>query len=180
MSVASDFPPIVHIPDRARTAAPPSRASRAVRAAHLSVVPQSVRPQRATPQAWSGRVPATGRVRRVNLRHGLGGAADSAYAYSLAAAPAPLRLTRRGLTALTLLVLSIAAAMLLIAHLSASRQAVTPGSLATVTVHQGDTLWSIAQAVAPDRDPRAVVDHLMAANHLSSVTLSAGQTLNVK
>src|ERR1022692_1695923 len=100
MSVASDFPPIVHIPERARTTLPPSRASRAVRAAHLSVVPQRTGSQSigllpAAPRAWTGRVPQTGRVRRVKLDERLGIAFSPANQATLAAAP--LRLTRRGL-----------------------------------------------------------------------------------
>jgi len=48
-----------------------------------------------------------------------------------------------------------------------------------VTVQSGDTLWSIAQSVAPNRDPRAVVADLQSRNHLSDVALSPGQTLKV-
>jgi hypothetical protein len=33
-------------------------------------------------------------------------------------------------------------------------------------VQPGDTLWTVAAAVAPDRDPRPVVDRLRQANHL--------------
>jgi LysM domain len=33
-------------------------------------------------------------------------------------------------------------------------------------VQPGDTLWTVAAAVAPDRDPRPVVDRLREANHL--------------
>jgi Tfp pilus assembly protein FimV len=34
------------------------------------------------------------------------------------------------------------------------------GRTVTYLVQPGDTLWSIAQRVAPERDPRAVVDAL--------------------
>lgn len=47
----------------------------------------------------------------------------------------------------------------------------------TVVVQPGDSLWSIAQRVAPGHDPRAVVDRLAA--RLGSTTLVPGETLAV-
>jgi LysM repeat protein len=44
-------------------------------------------------------------------------------------------------------------------------------------VHDGDTLWSIASRVAPDRDPRDEVTRLQRLNHLDGVQLAAGQVL---
>jgi nucleoid-associated protein YgaU len=46
-------------------------------------------------------------------------------------------------------------------------------------VHQGDTLWSIAQRVAPEQDPRALVDAITAANGVDAATIVPGQTLLV-
>jgi hypothetical protein len=46
------------------------------------------------------------------------------------------------------------------------------------TVKRGDTLWSIARRLAPGRDPRPVIDRLIADNHLSG-TLQAGQSLDL-
>ena len=48
---------------------------------------------------------------------------------------------------------------------------------AQVTVHDGDTLWSIAGKVAPNHDPRAVVARLLQLNHLRTPTLVPGQVL---
>lgn len=42
-------------------------------------------------------------------------------------------------------------------------------------VQPGDTLWTIAAAVAPDRDPRPVVDRLREVNH--TATLDVGDRL---
>jgi hypothetical protein len=39
----------------------------------------------------------------------------------------------------------------------------------TVVVQPGDSLWSIAGRIAPERDPRAVVDALVEARHSSSL-----------
>lgn len=91
---------------------------------------------------------------------------------------APLRLTRRGVVALALAVAALATALVLTAWLSApSASAGHVPRSATVVVHDGDTLWSIATRVAPDRDPRAEVATLQRLNHLSGVDLTAGQVL---
>jgi LysM repeat protein len=49
----------------------------------------------------------------------------------------------------------------------------------TVVVHSGDTLWSIAARVAPQRDPRGVVAQLMVLNHLHGAVLEVGERLSV-
>ena len=45
------------------------------------------------------------------------------------------------------------------------------------TVQAGDTLWAIAQRIAPGRDPRDVVQQLRRLNELPSGGLQAGQQL---
>ncbi|HZM32439.1 MAG TPA: LysM domain-containing protein [Acidimicrobiales bacterium] len=45
-------------------------------------------------------------------------------------------------------------------------------------VQPGDTLWSIAAEIAPDRDPRAVVDALREANG-GGAALEVGQRLTI-
>jgi Tfp pilus assembly protein FimV len=47
----------------------------------------------------------------------------------------------------------------------------------SVVVHSGDTLWSIAVSIAPDTDPREVVDALQEVNGLTDASLVPGQTL---
>lgn len=50
----------------------------------------------------------------------------------------------------------------------------------SVTVHAGDTLWSIAQSAAPGQDVRAVVDRIRDLNGLSQLdTLPEGMVLVV-
>jgi len=46
-------------------------------------------------------------------------------------------------------------------------------------VRQGDTLWSIAREVAPEGDPRSMVDSLSADNGISAGELVPGQVLVV-
>jgi hypothetical protein len=45
------------------------------------------------------------------------------------------------------------------------------------SVHQGDTLWSIAGAMAPNQDPRDYVAELVSLNQLQSAGLVPGQDL---
>jgi Tfp pilus assembly protein FimV len=44
-------------------------------------------------------------------------------------------------------------------------------------VRQGDTVWSIAERLAPGEDPRPLVDAISAANHIDPGVLLPGRTL---
>lgn len=46
-----------------------------------------------------------------------------------------------------------------------------------ITVQQGDSLWTLAQEVAPDTDPRDVVAQIRDLNDLSTPGLKPGQQL---
>lgn len=46
-------------------------------------------------------------------------------------------------------------------------------------VREGDTLWSIARRLAPDGDPRPIVDELATANGVDGGWIVPGQTLVV-
>lgn len=96
-----------------------------------------------------------------------------------------LRLTTRGRR-----VLAAAAALPAVVALSlavigggaaiANRDAGAPaGTFQTVTVDPGDSLWSIAQEVAPASDPRDVVDAITRLNALDGTVLRAGQSLAI-
>lgn len=99
--------------------------------------------------------------------------------------PTRLRLTTRGRRVLAVLASAPAVVALSIAIVSgggalASGEASAPaGTFEHVTVMPGDTLWSIAADVAPNDDPRDVVDAIMRLNALSSAGLAAGQSLAV-
>lgn len=97
-----------------------------------------------------------------------------------------LRLTMRGRRALALLAALPAQVALTVAVLLggssalASRDAGAPaGSFETITVTAGESLWSIAQEVAPAADPRDVVDAIVRLNALEDVAVSAGQRLAI-
>lgn len=93
-----------------------------------------------------------------------------------------MHLTGRGRV---LLVLALAA--LLLGAFAIGRSASSQASIATsapepaptrVTVQSGDTLWTLAQRLAPGQDTRKVVDQLRRLNHLRSAgELKAGQQL---
>lgn len=100
---------------------------------------------------------------------------------------APLRLTRRGrfvffglpLILLAALVLSLAGFLNSPAKAadSAAELSVTP--TVTVTVQPGESLWAIAGAVAPERDPRDVVADIVQLNNLGAARVIPGQQLYV-
>ena len=94
-------------------------------------------------------------------------------------APQPrLRLTRRGRVVFTTLAALplVFAAMFFV--LNGGGAVATNGSepLETVTVSGGQTLWSIAESVAPDSDPRDFIADVMSINELGT-SLVAGQEL---
>jgi Tfp pilus assembly protein FimV len=96
-----------------------------------------------------------------------------------------LRLTVRGrriLAALAALPAVVALSLAVISGGSAlaSRDTgMASGSFATFTVSAGDSLWSVAEQVAPGADPRDVVDAIVRLNALDGVTVSAGQQLSI-
>ncbi|PPG87712.1 hypothetical protein C5C00_11860 [Rathayibacter rathayi] len=48
-----------------------------------------------------------------------------------------------------------------------------------VTVHAGESLWSLAEELAPQSDPRDVVDDILSLNQLSSAGVEPGQRLAI-
>ncbi len=96
-----------------------------------------------------------------------------------------LRLTTRGRRVLAALAALPAAVALSAAVISggaalATRDDGAPaGSFETITVAPGDTLWSIAEEIAPASDPRDVVDAVVRLNALDGVTLVAGESLAI-
>lgn len=96
-----------------------------------------------------------------------------------------LRLTVRGRRVLAAAAAFPAAAALALAVVGGSAAIATPdagmpvGSFETVTVAAGESLWSIAQDIAPSADPRDVVSAIERLNALEGGTLTAGQKLSV-
>jgi Tfp pilus assembly protein FimV len=96
-----------------------------------------------------------------------------------------LRLTRRGRRVLAALaafpvVVALCAAVIGGGAALASRESGAPaGSFETITVAAGDSLWSIAQQVAPGADPRDVVDAIVHLNALDGVSVTPGERIAI-
>lgn len=97
--------------------------------------------------------------------HAADGAADH---------PTGYRMGRWARLAVTTTVL-VVAALLTVSLLSGP----APRRMVDVTVGPGDTLWSIATAQAPDRDPRAVISEIEQLNGLDGDMLHVGVVLRV-
>ena len=90
------------------------------------------------------------------------------------------RITVRGRRLLLLLFLLLVAVGVVLGRPGSSQavQGVEARPVLTqVTVQDGDTLWSVARQVAPQRDARDVVRQLRRLNHLASWSLRVGQQL---
>lgn len=91
-----------------------------------------------------------------------------------------LRLTRRGrLVALVVVTLLVTLAFSAGRVTSNAATPEAPAAERTVVVAEGETLWSIATDVAPDRDPRETVAAIQAANGLDGGAIHPGQALLV-
>ncbi|NUU08033.1 LysM peptidoglycan-binding domain-containing protein [Leifsonia sp. C5G2] len=94
-----------------------------------------------------------------------------------------LRLTRRGravLSAIVALPLVIGALVVALnggGALASGEQSHV--SFQYVTVESGDSLWSVAERVAPNADPRDVIADIVSLNGLESAVVSPGQQLAV-
>lgn len=98
------------------------------------------------------------------------------------ATPSRLRLTRRGRVVFTTLASVPLILWAIIAVLGSGVAAADIGSSAGasfdyVTVGAGDSLWAIAESIAPHDDPRVVIDEIMRLNGLADMVLEPGQRL---
>ncbi|MCM3697429.1 LysM peptidoglycan-binding domain-containing protein [Microbacterium oleivorans] len=96
-----------------------------------------------------------------------------------------LRLTTRGrrvLAAVAALPVVVALGVGILSSggaLASGEAGASSGSFDTVTVMPGESLWTIAQDIAPDSDPRDVIDEIVRLNALSSSAVDAGQSLAI-
>jgi hypothetical protein len=96
---------------------------------------------------------------------------------SNASAPA-VRLTPRGrMVMLGALVIGFLGAMGAIGNVQADAADTQPARI--VVVQPGESLWTIAQDVAPETDPRATIAAFKRANGLTSSVVQVGQALVV-
>lgn len=94
-----------------------------------------------------------------------------------------LRLTRRGRVAFTTIGALPLVVWALVTILGSGGAAAEAGAelgartFDYVTVHQGDSLWAIAESIAPQGDPRDVIAEIMRLNGLDEATIEPGQRL---
>ncbi|MFP5219007.1 MAG: LysM peptidoglycan-binding domain-containing protein [Actinomycetes bacterium] len=95
------------------------------------------------------------------------------------AAPAPgVRLTRRGRLVVVAVLVGVLLAAFSLGRVGAEgSSSAAPDVTTVVTVAPGDTLWGVAQRIAPGQDPRPVVDQIRELNDLDSGGLRVGQQL---
>ena len=91
----------------------------------------------------------------------------------------PLRLTTRGRFVIVLLLTLLAAAAFSMGRVSVDASGEARPTVRYVTVQPGETLWAIAERVAPAADPRDTVARLLEINGIEPGQLRAGQRLAV-
>ena len=93
-----------------------------------------------------------------------------------------LRLTRRGRVVFTALAALPIVAGVLVGSLASggALAGIDDGRVAvldTMVVGAGDTLWGIAESIAPSADPREVIHEIMRVNGLRDAVVQPGQRL---
>ncbi len=90
----------------------------------------------------------------------------------------PFRLNRRGRQVRALVILFVLVSGMFLAGQKVAH-ASSKDSFVSITVHQGESLWDIAQRVNPEQDPRDTIFELKAINHLADDQIVSGQSLLV-
>lgn len=84
----------------------------------------------------------------------------------------------KGLTRLAVIIGLIIAAVSFFSNQSAqASNELAKSSFKYITVHNGETLWQIAERVAPNQDPRDTVEAIVTLNNLTQSTLQPGQRI---
>ncbi|WP_423923712.1 hypothetical protein ACPEEZ_05805 [Frigoribacterium sp. 2-23] len=94
-----------------------------------------------------------------------------------------LRITRRGRLVLTMLVALPLIALLAAFMVNGGGAVATDTTGSTdfqyVTVEGGQSLWQVAQEIAPTKDPRDVISDIVRLNNLPSAEVAAGESLAI-
>jgi len=91
-----------------------------------------------------------------------------------------LRITKRGRVVLTSLAALPVVAGVMVLALNGGGATATGSSgaeLEQITVQAGESLWSLAEDLAPGTDPRDVISDIQSVNRLDSGAIRAGQVL---
>jgi len=89
--------------------------------------------------------------------------------------------SRKRFTLMPLIAIAGLSLVVTLPALSATQlHAAKPVTFTTVTVRSGDSLWKLADARTPQGgDIQAMVDAIIAVNHLSGAAIAPGQHLNI-
>ena len=110
---------------------------------------------------------------------------DHAPAPQVLATPAAFRLTRRGRLVLVTLVVALAFAVIspgqaaLSPRAQAGAESSSSDASRTWVVQPDETLWSIAEQIDPDADPRETVARIVSMNDLPDSAVLVGQEIHV-
>lgn len=87
---------------------------------------------------------------------------------------------RKKVTLMPAIALAALGLMVSLPTLSSTRlYAASAPRYAVVTVHPGDTLWSIAAAHSGDSDVQDAIDRITETNHLHNTNLQPGEKLRI-
>jgi LysM repeat protein len=91
-----------------------------------------------------------------------------------------LRLTRRGrLVVFFAVVVAMLAALMMFGSMANATSTNAGPATAVVVVQPGESLWSIAQTIAPDQDPRATINDIKDLNGMNTAVVAVGQSIVV-
>jgi len=93
-----------------------------------------------------------------------------------------LRITKRGrvvFTSLAAIPVVVAAVLMGLNGGGATATSSSGAPLEQVTLQAGQSLWQLAEDIAPGTDPREVVRDILSVNQLESASVQAGQRLDV-
>lgn len=90
-----------------------------------------------------------------------------------------LHLTRRGRLVALLVLLAVLTVAFSVGRVTSTALGDPASPAASTVVERGDTVWSIAERIAPKADPRKTAADLMAVNGLATPELQVGQTLRL-
>jgi len=93
-----------------------------------------------------------------------------------------LRITKRGrvvFTSLAAIPFVVAAVLMGLNGGGATATSSAGAPIEQVTVQAGQSLWQLAEDIAPGTDPREVIRDILAVNQLESASVQAGQRLDV-
>lgn len=108
---------------------------------------------------------------------------SAAYRDEMRAPRTRLRLTPRGRAVLIALAAIPLVAGALVLGINAGGAAAGSGGTGTtfdyVTVQSGESLWQLAETIAPNADPRDVIADIISLNQLGSTDVEPGQRLAI-